>query len=150
MPADRSEALPTARRPHRLAGGQPGLLEPGASTGPYRLRLYRILRTDFPLGHDPGLGAWLLSRYEDVVLALTDPRFTGYPHDGAPRGPVPAPLGLCGGAWSAPRCRRAERPLPGQRPRTPRRTPPPPPPLPRPTPAPAPPSSAPPTSWPAA
>ncbi|MFD3954622.1 cytochrome P450 [Streptomyces bacillaris] len=98
MPADRSEALPTARRPHRLAGGQPGLLEPGASTDPYRLRLYRILRTDFPLGHDPGLGAWLLSRYEDVVLALTDPRFTGYPHDGAPRGPVPAPLGLCRGS----------------------------------------------------
>lgn len=98
MPADRSEALPTARRPHRLAGGQPGLLEPGASTDPYRLRLYRVLRTDFPLGYDPGLGAWLLSRYADVALALTDPRFTGYPHDGAPRGPVPAPLGLCRGS----------------------------------------------------
>lgn len=98
MEADRSEALPTARRPHRLAGGQPGLLEPGASTDPYRLRLYRILRTDFPLGYDPGLGAWLLSRYADVALALTDPRFTGYPHDGAPRGPVPAPLGLCRGS----------------------------------------------------
>ncbi|MFF6906305.1 cytochrome P450 [Streptomyces sp. NPDC012389] len=98
MPADRSEALPTARRPHRLAGGQPGLLEPGASTDPYRLRLYRTLRTDFPLGYDPGLGAWLLSRYADVALALTDPRFTGYPHDGAPRGPVPAPLGLCRGS----------------------------------------------------
>ncbi|WP_432150728.1 cytochrome P450 [Streptomyces sp. bgisy029] len=98
MEADRSEALPTARRPHRLAGGQPGLLEPGASTDPYRLRLYRILRTDFPLGYDPGLGAWLLSRYTDVALALTDPRFTGYPHDGAPRGPVPAPLGLCRGS----------------------------------------------------
>ncbi|MEW2068730.1 cytochrome P450 [Streptomyces sp. NPDC007346] len=98
MSADRSEALPTARRPHRLAGGQPGLLEPGASTDPYRLRLYRVLRTDFPLGYDPGLGAWLLSRYADVALALTDPRFTGYPHDGAPRGPVPAPLGLCRGS----------------------------------------------------
>ncbi|MFJ3434648.1 cytochrome P450 [Streptomyces cyaneofuscatus] len=98
MPADRSEALPAARRPHRLAGGQPGLLEPGASTDPYRLRLYRILRTDFPLGYDPGLGAWLLSRYADVALALTDPRFTGYPRDGAPRGPIPAPLGLCRGS----------------------------------------------------
>ncbi|MEU0160123.1 cytochrome P450 [Streptomyces sp. NPDC006261] len=98
MPADRSEALPAARRPHRLAGGQPGLLEPGASTDPYRLRLYRALRTDFPLGYDPGLGAWLLSRYADVALALTDPRFTGYPRDGAPRGPVPAPLGLCRGS----------------------------------------------------
>ncbi|MFF3094829.1 cytochrome P450 [Streptomyces cyaneofuscatus] len=98
MEADRSEALPAARRPHRIAGGQPGLLEPGASTDPYRLRLYRILRTDFPLGYDPGLGAWLLSRYADVALALTDPRFTGYPRDGAPRGPVPAPLGLCRGS----------------------------------------------------
>ncbi|MFE2291547.1 cytochrome P450 [Streptomyces sp. NPDC059452] len=98
MPADRSEALPAARRPHRIAGGQPGLLEPGASTDPYRLRLYRVLRTDFPLGYDPGLGAWLLSRYADVALALTDPRFTGYPRDGAPRGPVPPPLGLCRGS----------------------------------------------------
>ncbi|MGA6169381.1 cytochrome P450 [Streptomyces sp. NPDC012600] len=98
MPADRSEALPAARRPHRIAGGQPGLLEPGASTDPYRLRLYRVLRTDFPLAYEPGLGAWLLSRYADVALALTDPRFTGYPRDGAPRGPVPAPLGLCRGS----------------------------------------------------
>ncbi|MFJ4971447.1 cytochrome P450 [Streptomyces sp. NPDC088755] len=98
MPADRSEALSAARHPLRLAGGQPGLLEPGAATDPYRLRLYRVLRTDFPLGYDPGLGAWLLSRYADVALALTDPRFTGYPHDGASRGPLPAPLGLCRGS----------------------------------------------------
>lgn len=98
MPADRPGALPAARRPHRLAGGLPGLLEPGASTDPYRLRLYRLLRTHYPLGYDPGFGAWLLSRYADVALALTDPRFTGYPHDGAPRGPHPAPLGLCRGS----------------------------------------------------
>ncbi|MFH9294428.1 cytochrome P450 [Streptomyces sp. NPDC017520] len=98
MPADRPDALPAARRPHRLAGGQPGLLAPGATTDPYRLRLYRLLRTDYPLGYDPGLGAWLLSRYADVALALTDPRFTGYPHDGAPRGQAPVPLGLCRGS----------------------------------------------------
>ncbi|MBT2901367.1 cytochrome P450 [Streptomyces sp. McG3] len=98
MPADRPDALPAARRPHRLAGGQPGLLAPGATTDPYRLRLYRLLRTDYPLGYDPGLGAWLLSRYADVALALTDPRFTGYPHDGAPRGRAPVPLGLCRGS----------------------------------------------------
>ncbi|MFD4238423.1 cytochrome P450 [Streptomyces sp. NPDC058542] len=98
MPADRPDALPAARRPHRLAGGQPGLLAPGATTDPYRLRLYRLLRTDYPLGYDPGLGAWLLSRYADVALALTDPRFTGYPHDGAPRGRTPVPLGLCRGS----------------------------------------------------
>lgn len=98
MPVDRPDALPAARRPHRLAGGQPGLLAPGATTDPYRLRLYRLLRTDYPLGYDPGLGAWLLSRYADVALALTDPRFTGYPHDGAPRGRAPVPLGLCRGS----------------------------------------------------
>ncbi|MEU6954037.1 cytochrome P450 [Streptomyces sp. NPDC045714] len=98
MPADRPDALPAARRPHRLAGGQPGLLAPGATTDPYRLRLYRLLRTDYPLGYDPGLGAWLLSRYADVALALTDPRFTGYPHDGTPRGRAPVPLGLCRGS----------------------------------------------------
>ncbi|MFG3404906.1 cytochrome P450 [Streptomyces sp. NPDC048142] len=112
MPADRPAALPAARRPHRLAGGQPGLLTPGATTDPYRLRLYRLLRTDYPLGYDPGLGAWLLSRYADVALALTDPRFTGYPHDAAPRGRAPVPLGLCRGSLlcvpPAVPCRTAE------------------------------------------
>ncbi|MFJ4961648.1 cytochrome P450 [Streptomyces sp. NPDC088729] len=98
MPVDRPDALPAARRPYRLAGGLPGLLEPGASTDPYRLRLYRVLRTDFPLGYDPALGGYLLSRYADVALALTDPRFTGFPHDGAQPGPAPAPLGLCRGS----------------------------------------------------
>lgn len=98
MPVDRPEAVPDARRPHRIAGGQPGLLAPGATTDPYRLRLYRLLRTEYPLGYDPALDAWLLSRYVDVALALTDPRFTGYPHDGAPRGRAPVPLGLCRGA----------------------------------------------------
>ncbi|PCG86252.1 cytochrome [Streptomyces sp. WZ.A104] len=98
MPAERPEALPAARRRHRLAGGHPGLLAPGAATDPYRLRLYRVLRTDYPLGYDPGLGAWLLSRYADVALALTDRRFTGYPHDGSPRGRAPMPLGLCRGS----------------------------------------------------
>ncbi|MFB8216374.1 cytochrome P450 [Streptomyces anulatus] len=98
MPVDRPDSLPAARRPHLPAGGQPGLLTPGATTDPYRLRLYRLLRTDYPLGYDQGLGAWLLSRYADVALALTDPRFTGYPHDGAPRGRAPVPLGLCRGS----------------------------------------------------
>ncbi|GGP47398.1 cytochrome P450 [Streptomyces sindenensis] len=98
MSVERPESLPAARRPHRLAGGQPGLLTPGATTDPYRLRLYRLLRTDYPLGYDPGLGAWLLSRYTDVAQALTDPRFTGYPHDDGPRGRAPVPLGLCRGS----------------------------------------------------
>ncbi|MFC8259310.1 hypothetical protein ACFUNF_17140 [Streptomyces sp. NPDC057291] len=62
---------------------------------PYRL--YRVLREEYPLSYDALLGAWLLSRYADVTTALTDPRFTGFPHDGAPRG-GPAPRGLCHGS----------------------------------------------------
>ncbi|MCX4680494.1 cytochrome P450 [Streptomyces sp. NBC_01433] len=96
MPVDGPKRLPAARAPRR-PGGPPGLLSPGAATDPYRLRLYRVLREDFPLCYDEELGAWLLSRYADVAAALTDPRFAGCPHDGAPLG-GPAPLGLCRGA----------------------------------------------------
>ncbi|MEE1737705.1 cytochrome P450 [Streptomyces sp. BE147] len=97
MPVDGPERVPAAPAPRRGTGGQPGLLEPGAATDPCRLRLYRRLRDAYPLCYDEGLGAWLLSRYADVAVALTDPRFAGYPHDGAPRGD-PAPLGLCRGS----------------------------------------------------
>ncbi|MFI6858811.1 cytochrome P450 [Streptomyces sp. NPDC050421] len=83
-------------RPRRAAraGGGPSLLAPGAAHDPYRL--YRVLREEYPLVYDAPLGAWLVSRYDDVAAALTDPRFAGFPHDGAPRG-GPAPLGLCHG-----------------------------------------------------
>ncbi|MGP3632523.1 cytochrome P450 [Streptomyces sp. 24-1644] len=84
----------------------PSVLTPGADRDPYRLRLYRSLREDHPLTYDTGLGAWLLSRYADVAAALTDPRFAGYPHEGAPRG-GPAPLGLCRGSLDCA-------PLPGR------------------------------------
>ncbi|MER5888253.1 cytochrome P450 [Streptomyces sp. NPDC001941] len=47
-------------------------LEPGRAPN----ALYRTLREDFPLAYDESLGAWLLSRYEDVAPALVDPRFT--------------------------------------------------------------------------
>ncbi|MCX4965536.1 cytochrome P450 [Streptomyces sp. NBC_00654] len=97
MPVDGPERVPAAPSPRRRTGGQPGLLAPGAATDPCRLRLYRRLREAYPLCYDEGLGAWLLSRYADVAVALTDPRFAGYPHDGAPRG-GPAPLGLCRGS----------------------------------------------------
>ncbi|MFI8437496.1 cytochrome P450 [Streptomyces sp. NPDC079020] len=97
MPVDGPERVPAAPAPRRRTGGQPGLLAPGAATDPCRLRLYRRLREAYPLCYDEGLGAWLLSRYADVAVALTDPRFAGYPHDGAPRG-GPAPLGLCRGS----------------------------------------------------
>ena len=81
----------------RAGAAGPSVLMPGADRDPYRLHLYRRLREDHPLTYDAGLGAWLLSRYADVAAALTDPRFAGYPYEGAPRG-VPAPLGLCGGS----------------------------------------------------
>ncbi|MGW1229618.1 cytochrome P450 [Streptomyces sp. NPDC001478] len=89
----------TARRPagrRRRTGAGPSLLAPGAAHDPYRL--YRVLREEHPLSYDAPLGAWLVSRYDDVATALTDPRFAGYPHDGAPRG-GPAPVGLCHGSY---------------------------------------------------
>ncbi|MFE6496392.1 cytochrome P450 [Streptomyces sp. NPDC057748] len=88
------------RRPERgpRPDAGPSLLAPGAARDPYRL--YRVLREEYPLSYDAPLRAWLVSRYADVATALTDPRFTGLPHDAAPRG-APAPLGLCHGS---PRC----------------------------------------------
>ncbi|MFB6945049.1 cytochrome P450 [Streptomyces sp. NPDC060286] len=90
-PGRRSGRTPRGSRP----GTGPSLLAPGAAHDPYRL--YRVLREEYPLSYDAPLGAWLVSRYADVTTALGDPRFTGYPHDGAPRG-GPAPLGLCHGS----------------------------------------------------
>ncbi|MFD9598816.1 cytochrome P450 [Streptomyces sp. NBC_01224] len=103
MQADASEGIPApdpGRRTGRTARGcrpgtGPSLLAPGAAHDPYRL--YRILRAEYPLSYDAPLGAWLVSRYADVTTALSDPRFTGFPHDSAPRG-GPAPLGLCHGS----------------------------------------------------
>lgn len=103
MPADAPDGIPVptpvpaaglGRRAARPGTG-PSLLAPGAAHDPYRL--YRVLREEYPLSYDALLGAWLLSRYADVTTALTDPRFTGFPHDGAPRG-GPAPRGLCHGS----------------------------------------------------
>ncbi|MER6115291.1 cytochrome P450 [Streptomyces sp. NPDC001743] len=105
-PERRAARRPSARprRPAR-AGSGPSLLAPGAAHDPYRL--YRVLREEYPLCFDAPLGAWLVSRYDDVATALTDPRFAGYPHDGAPRG-GPAPIGLChGSARCLPRGRYA-------------------------------------------
>ncbi|MET8400215.1 cytochrome P450 [Streptomyces sp900116325] len=107
MPADEPDGIPVptpvpallpAAGPGRRAarpGTGPSLLAPGAAHDPYRL--YRVLREEYPLSYDALLGAWLLSRYADVATALTDPRFAGFPHDGAPRG-GPAPRGLCHGS----------------------------------------------------
>ncbi|MFF1837267.1 cytochrome P450 [Streptomyces sp. NPDC058231] len=100
-PPDGIPAPPPVRRAARRTRGAryartgPSLLAPGAAHDPYRL--YRVLRETYPLSYDAPLGAWLLSRHADVTTALTDPRFTGFPHDGAPRG-GPAPRGLCHGS----------------------------------------------------
>ncbi|MFV5993504.1 cytochrome P450 [Streptomyces sp. NPDC056231] len=99
MQADTPDGIPPpASDPGRRAarpGTGPSLLAPGAAHDPYRL--YRVLREEYPLSYDAPLGAWLLSRHADVSTALTDPRFTGFPHDGEPRG-GPAPRGLCHGS----------------------------------------------------
>ncbi|SEC16986.1 pulcherriminic acid synthase [Streptomyces sp. 2131.1] len=101
-PTTSPEPRALATRPRR-AGTGPSLLARGAARDPYRF--YRMLREQYPLTYDAPLGAWLVSRYDDVTAALTDPRFTGFPHDGAPRG-GPAPLGLCHGS---PRCLPTDR-----------------------------------------
>lgn len=99
--APRDIPAPTTSPERRTRTGRstnrtgPSLLARGAAHDPYRF--YRMLREQYPLSYDAPLGAWLISRYDDVTAALTDPRFTGFPHDGAPRG-GPAPLGLCHGS----------------------------------------------------
>ncbi|WP_329520764.1 cytochrome P450 [Spirillospora sp. NBC_01491] len=52
----------------------PSLLWPQFERDPYPL--YRRLREEFPIVRDEPMDAWLVSRYEDVRAALTDPRFT--------------------------------------------------------------------------
>ncbi|MET9661815.1 cytochrome P450 [Streptomyces sp. NPDC006510] len=85
----------TGRPVRRRPSTGPSVLAPGAAHDPYRL--YRVLREEYPLSYDAPLGAWLVSRYADVATALTDPAFTGLPHDATPPG-APAPLGLCHGS----------------------------------------------------
>ncbi|MFJ4501731.1 cytochrome P450 [Streptomyces sp. NPDC088864] len=101
IPAPTVSPEPRARTARPRTG--PSLLARGAARDPYRF--YRMLREQYPLSYDAPLGAWLISRYDDVTAALTDPRFTGFPQDGAVRG-APAPLGLCHGS---PRCLPADR-----------------------------------------
>ncbi|WP_309240278.1 cytochrome P450 [Actinomadura sp. J1-007] len=52
----------------------PSLLWPEFERDPYPL--YRRLREEFPVVRDEPLDAWLVSRYADVRIALTDSRFT--------------------------------------------------------------------------
>ncbi|MFG2098326.1 cytochrome P450 [Streptomyces sp. NPDC048612] len=52
----------------------PDILSPEFAADPYPA--YRVLRTHYPLFHDPGTGSYLVSRYEDVARAFRDPVFT--------------------------------------------------------------------------
>ncbi|MEV5569751.1 cytochrome P450 [Spirillospora sp. NPDC052269] len=52
----------------------PSLLWPEFERDPYPL--YRRLREEFPVVRDEPLDAWLISRYADVRVGLSDPRFT--------------------------------------------------------------------------
>ena len=52
----------------------PDIFSPEFARDPYPL--YRIMRDEFPLYFHPGTNAYILSRYEDVHLALTNPEFT--------------------------------------------------------------------------
>jgi pulcherriminic acid synthase len=52
----------------------PDIFSPEFAQNPYPF--YRMMRDDFPLYFHPGAKAYVLSRYEDVHLALTNPEFT--------------------------------------------------------------------------
>ncbi|RMI36261.1 cytochrome P450 [Actinomadura harenae] len=65
--ASGSEMVDPSRTP-------PSLLWPEFERDPYPL--YRRLREEFPVVRDEPLDAWLVSRYADVKMGLSDPRFT--------------------------------------------------------------------------
>jgi cytochrome P450 len=52
----------------------PEIFSPEFAQNPYPF--YRIMRDDFALYFHSGTNAWVLSRYDDVHLALTNPEFT--------------------------------------------------------------------------
>ncbi|MEU6992681.1 cytochrome P450 [Streptomyces sp. NPDC046465] len=63
-PAPPALAAPPGARP-------PSLLSPGVARDPYPV--FRLLRESHPLARDELLGAWAVSRYEDVWRALVRP-----------------------------------------------------------------------------
>ena len=52
----------------------PDIFSPEFARDPYPF--YRVMRDEFPLYFHPGANAYILSRYEDVREALTNPEFT--------------------------------------------------------------------------
>ena len=60
-----------------MAGGELGdgaLFGAGMLADPYPV--YRWLRERDPVHWEPSLGAWILTRYDDVVAVLRDGRFS--------------------------------------------------------------------------
>ncbi len=71
-----------------LAGADPfGLLEPTVFTDPYGT--YHLLRHADPVHYHPLLGAWVLTRYADVVALLADPALVSSQHPASTRARLP-------------------------------------------------------------
>ncbi|MEP7028940.1 MAG: cytochrome P450, partial [Candidatus Eisenbacteria bacterium] len=59
---------------HEVAASPPEIFSPEFAADPYPL--YRRMRDEYPLYFHAPTQAWILSRYDDVRLALHDPAFT--------------------------------------------------------------------------
>lgn len=73
------DLLKVNNEPHHMTdhadqGAPPSIFSPEFFNDPYPL--YRSMRDDYPLYFDLQAKAWILSRYEDVKLALQNPAFT--------------------------------------------------------------------------
>jgi pulcherriminic acid synthase len=59
---------------HEVVASPPDIFSPEFAADPYAQ--YRRMRDEYPLYFHAPTRAWILSRYDDVRLALTDPAFT--------------------------------------------------------------------------
>src|SRR5205085_10463097 len=59
---------------HEVVAAPPDIFTPEFAADPYPH--YRRMRDDYPLYFHAPTQAWILSRYDDVRLALTSPAFT--------------------------------------------------------------------------
>ncbi len=64
----------TAATRHAAVASPPDIFSPEFAADPYPL--YRRMRDEYPLYFHAPTRAWILSRYEDVRMALTHPAFT--------------------------------------------------------------------------